>query len=121
MSGRRKPDVIEPERADLGLFAADFARHRQDAPAANLAGAAEIFATATSAQKDISDSIQQSQQNQPPNPEAAKAAADLQASQAKNAADIANHKALTDAKIQAMHAEAAAKREIALADAQHQP
>lgn len=73
----------------------------------------------TSAQKDISDSIQQSQQNQPPNPEAAKAAADLQASQAKTQADIANHQALTKAKIEAMHAEGAAKREVALADAQH--
>ncbi len=73
----------------------------------------------TSAQKDITDSIAQQQQNQPPNPEAAKAAADLKASQDKAAADIANHKALTDAKIQAMHAEAAAKREIGLADAQH--
>jgi flagellar biosynthesis GTPase FlhF len=68
----------------------------------------------TSAQKDISDSIAQSQQNQPPNPEAAKAAAELQAQNAKAQADIANHKALTDAKIESMQREAEAKTQIAL-------
>lgn len=73
----------------------------------------------TSAQKDITDSIAKQQQEQQPNPEAEKAAADLKASQDKNAADIANAKALSDAKIQLMHAEAAAKREIDMADAQH--
>lgn len=74
----------------------------------------------TSAQKDISDSITQSQQQQQnqPNPETEKHAADLKASQDKSAADIANHAALTNAKIQGMHAEAAAHREIALHRAQ---
>jgi hypothetical protein len=73
----------------------------------------------TSAQKDISDSMQQAQQEQKPDPEVAKAAAELKAMQDKTAADIANHQALTQAKIQGMHAEAAARREIATADAQH--
>jgi hypothetical protein len=73
----------------------------------------------TSAQKDITDSIAKEQETAKPDPEAAKAAADLQASQAKSAADIANAKAMSDAKIQMMQAEAAAKREIAVADAQH--
>jgi hypothetical protein len=68
----------------------------------------------TSAQKDISDSIQQSQQNQPPDPEAAKAAAELQAMNAKSQAEIANHGAMTDAKIAAMAMEAEANQQIAL-------
>ncbi|UZE51899.1 hypothetical protein ONR75_15825 [Rhodopseudomonas sp. P2A-2r] len=73
----------------------------------------------TSAQKDITDSIAAEQQQAKPDPEAAKAASDLQASQAKSAADIANAKAVSEAKIQIMRDEAAAKREIAVADAQH--
>ena len=73
----------------------------------------------TSAQKDITDSVAKEQQDAKPDPEAAKAAADLEASKAKNAADIANAKAMSDAKIQAMRDEAAVKREIATADAQH--
>jgi hypothetical protein len=71
----------------------------------------------TSAQKDISDSIQQSQQNQQPDPEAAKAAAELQAMNAKSQAEIQNHGALTDAKIAAMTKEAEAKQQIALRQA----
>jgi hypothetical protein len=71
----------------------------------------------TSAQKDISDSIQQSQQNQKPDPEAAKAAAELQAQNAKAQAEIASHKALTDAKIESMQREAEARNQIALRSA----
>lgn len=73
----------------------------------------------TSAQKDITDSIQQAQQEAPPNPEAAKATAELQAMQAKSAAEIEGHQALTKAKIQSMHDEAEAKRQIASDDAHH--
>ena len=58
----------------------------------------------TSAQQDISQSIAQSQQNQQPDPEAAKAAAELQAQNAKAQAEIANHGKMTDAKIAAMAA-----------------
>jgi hypothetical protein len=71
----------------------------------------------TSAQKDISDSSQQLQQNQQPDPEAAKAAAELQAMNAKSQAEIQNHGALTDAKIAAMTKEAEAKQQIALRQA----
>lgn len=71
----------------------------------------------TSAQQDISQSISQSQQNQRPDPEAAKAAAELQAMQAKSQAEIQNHHAMTDAKIQAMAKEAEAKQQIALRSA----
>ncbi|MEW6645396.1 MAG: hypothetical protein AB1586_33205 [Pseudomonadota bacterium] len=70
----------------------------------------------TSAQKDISDSIgqQQQQQQQQPNPEQVKAQAELQLQQQKAQAEIANHKALTDAKIDGMQREAAAKQQIEL-------
>jgi hypothetical protein len=68
----------------------------------------------TSAQQDISQSIQQSQQNHQPDPEAAKAQAELQAMQAKSQAEIANHQAMTNAKIQSMAAEAEAKNQIEL-------
>ncbi len=70
----------------------------------------------SSAQKEISDSVQQAQeeQQQKPDPEAQKAQQELQLHQAKGQADIANHKALTDAKIQGMHAEAEAKTQIEL-------
>jgi hypothetical protein len=71
----------------------------------------------TSAQQDISQSIAQSQQNQPPNPEAAKAAAELQAQNARAQADIANQKAMTDAKIEGLQREAEAKSQIALRSA----
>lgn len=73
----------------------------------------------TSAQKDITDSIAQQQSQQKPDPEAAKATAALEAQQAKTASDIANDKAVTDAKIANMHAEAGAKRQIAADDAHH--
>jgi hypothetical protein len=71
----------------------------------------------TSAQKDISDSIAASQQNQQQDPEAAKTAAELQQQNAKSQADIANQKAMTDAKIESMEREAAAKNQIALRQA----
>jgi hypothetical protein len=78
----------------------------------------------TSAQKDISDSIQQSQQNAPPNPEQQKLAADaqraqqeLQVNNAKAAAEIDNHGKMTDAKIAAMQRESEAKNQIALRSA----
>jgi hypothetical protein len=73
----------------------------------------------TSAQKDISDSLAQSQQNQPPNPEAAKAAAELQTMNARAQAEIVNHGKMTDAKIAAMAREAEAQRQLALQKAQH--
>jgi hypothetical protein len=73
----------------------------------------------TSAQKDISDSIQQSQQQAPhPDPEAARAQAELQLLQAKGQAEIANHQAMTRARIDGMQAEAAATREIEMRKAQ---
>jgi hypothetical protein len=72
----------------------------------------------TSAQKDISDSIQQSQQNQQPDPEAAKAAAELQAMNDKAQAEIVNHDKLTDAKIAAMQREAQAKHELEISKVQ---
>lgn len=70
----------------------------------------------TSAQKDISDSVtqQQQQQQQQPSPEQLKAHAELQLQQQKAQAEIANHKALTDAKIDGMQREAAAKQQIEL-------
>ena len=73
----------------------------------------------TSAQKDITDSIAKEQETAKPDPEAAKAQAELAMQQAKSAGDITNAKALTEAKIQGMRDEAAAKREIATEDAQH--
>ncbi len=74
----------------------------------------------TSAQKDISDSIAGSQQNQPPNPEAAKAAAELEAMNARAQAEIVNHGKMTDAKIAAMAREAEARRQLELHKAQHE-
>jgi phage baseplate assembly protein W len=71
----------------------------------------------TSAQKDISDSLAQAQQQ--PDPEQAKRDAELKAHQDKAQADIANHKALTDAKIQGMQQESQAKRDLATEEAQH--
>jgi hypothetical protein len=70
----------------------------------------------TSAQKDISDSIQKSQEQG--DPEQQKRDAELKAEQQKHAATLANNKALIDAKIEGMNREAATKREIALQDAQ---
>jgi hypothetical protein len=72
----------------------------------------------TSAQKDISDSIQQSQQSQKPDPEAAKAAAELQAMNQKAQAEIVNHGKLTDAKIAAMQREAQARHDLEISQAQ---
>lgn len=71
----------------------------------------------TSAQQDISKSIAQSQQSPPPDPEAAKVAAELQAQNAKAQADIANQKAMTEAKIEGLQREAEAKAQIALRNA----
>jgi hypothetical protein len=71
----------------------------------------------TSAQQDISQSIAASQPNQPPDPEAAKAAAELQAQNARVQADIANQKAMTEAKIEGLQREAEAKAQIALRSA----
>lgn len=75
----------------------------------------------TSAQKDISDSIQQSQQQG--DPEQQKRDAELKAQNDKAQADIANTKAHSDAKIAALNAETTAKiearRQEAQADALH--
>lgn len=75
----------------------------------------------TSAQKDISDSIQQSQQQG--DPEQQKRDAELKAQNDKAQADIANTKAHSDAKIAALNAETAAKiearRQEAHAEALH--
>lgn len=72
----------------------------------------------TSAQKDISDSIQQAQQQ--PDPEKAKRDAELQMQQQKAAADIENHRKLTDAKIESMNREAEAQRQLELQKVQHE-
>ncbi|WP_316219394.1 phage portal protein [Bradyrhizobium sp. SZCCHNR2026] len=72
----------------------------------------------TSAQKDISDSIQQAQQQ--PDPEKAKRDAELQMQQQKAAADIENHRKLTDAKIESMTREAEAKQQLDLQKAHHE-
>jgi hypothetical protein len=71
----------------------------------------------SSAQQDISTSIAQSQQNQPPDPQAAQAAAELQVQNAKAQADIANQKAMTDARIESMQREAEARNQIAMRSA----
>jgi hypothetical protein len=71
----------------------------------------------TSAQKDISDSIQQSQQQ--PDPEQQKRDADLKLENDKAQAKMANDKAQSDAKIEAMQREAAAKTQIAREEAQN--
>jgi hypothetical protein len=65
----------------------------------------------SAAQQEITQSVQQSQQNQP-SPEAQKAQQEMQLYQAKGQADIANHKALTDAKIEGMQREAEARQQI---------
>lgn len=70
----------------------------------------------TSAQKDIADSVKASQGQ--PDPEQQKRDAELKLQQDKAAADIANTKAASDAKIQAMNAEAAASVQIAREKAQ---
>ncbi|WP_315729029.1 phage portal protein [Bradyrhizobium sp. SZCCHNS2015] len=72
----------------------------------------------TSAQKDISDSIQQAQQQ--PDPEKANRDAELQMQQQKAAADIENHRKLTDAKIESMNREAEAQRQLELQKVQHE-
>lgn len=64
----------------------------------------------TSAQKDISDSIAKSQDQ--PDPEQQKRDADLKLEQDKAVAKIANDKAASDARIQAMREEAAASIEL---------
>lgn len=71
----------------------------------------------TSAQKDISDSIEQSQQQG--DPEQAKRDAELQFTQAKQQADIEGHKALTAAKVDGIRQEAAAKRDAEMEGARH--
>jgi hypothetical protein len=73
----------------------------------------------TSAQKDISDSVAQSQQEQgqKPDPEEAKAKAELERDNAKTQSGIANDKAMTDAKIANMEREAAAKQRLELTKA----
>jgi hypothetical protein len=73
----------------------------------------------TSAQQDISQSLSASQQNQKPDPEAAKAAAELKAMNDKAQAEIQNHGRMTDAKIAAMTREAEARRQLELNQAQH--
>jgi hypothetical protein len=73
----------------------------------------------TSAQQDISQSIAQAQPAQAPDPEAARAAAELQAQNAKVQAEIANQGRMTDAKIANMMREAEAQRQIELTRAQH--
>jgi hypothetical protein len=77
----------------------------------------------TSAQKDISDSLaqsQQAQQNQPPPPDPAVelVKAEIQSGVLKTQAEIANKKALTDARIEAMAREAEAEAAIKLRTAQ---
>jgi hypothetical protein len=71
----------------------------------------------TSAQQDISQSIAQSQATPTPDPEAAKVAAELQAQNARAQADIANQKAMTEAKIEGLQREAEARAQIALRSA----
>lgn len=70
----------------------------------------------TSAQKDISDSIKQA--GETPDPDKVKADAELKLKNDMAAADIANTQRLTDAKIAAMKAEAAARAEIETMKAQ---
>lgn len=71
----------------------------------------------TSAQKDISDSMQQSQQQG--DPEQQKRDAELQFTQAKQQADIEGHKALTAAKVDGIRQEAAARRDAEMEGARH--
>ena len=71
----------------------------------------------TSAQKDIADSIEKSQQQ--PDPEQAARDAELKLENDKAQAAIANNKAMSDAKIQTMREEAATKAEIAREAAQN--
>ncbi|MGJ4954617.1 portal protein [Bradyrhizobium sp. HKCCYLRH2015] len=66
----------------------------------------------TSAQKDISDSIQQSQQQ--PDPEQQKRDAELKLQNDKAQADIENHRKLTDAKIESMTREQEARAQLDL-------
>ena len=70
----------------------------------------------TSAQKDISDSIEKSQQQ--PDPEQAARDADLKLENDKAQAKIANDKAQSDAKIEAMRREAETKAQLAREAAQ---
>lgn len=64
----------------------------------------------TTAQREIGDSIKQQQQQ--PDPEQQKRDAELKLANDKAQADIANHQALTKAKIDGMHQEAAARADI---------
>src|SRR6185436_2974121 len=64
----------------------------------------------TSAQKDIKDSLAQAQSQ--PDPEQQKREAELKLENDKAQATIANQKALTQAKIDGMNAEAAARQSI---------
>lgn len=71
----------------------------------------------SSAQKEIGDSIQQTQAQ--PDPAQAKHAAELSMQQQKAQADIDNHRRMTEAKIAGMTREAEAKAQLALQSAQH--
>src|SRR6185295_12133126 len=71
----------------------------------------------TSTQKDISDSIEKSQQQ--PDPEQAARDADLKLENDKAQAKIANDKAQSDAKIDAMRREAETKAQLAREAAQN--
>ncbi|MHC2462115.1 portal protein [Bradyrhizobium embrapense] len=71
----------------------------------------------TSAQKAISDSIQQSQSQ--PDPEQQKRDAELKLENDKANAKMANDKAASDAKIQTMQQESNAKMQLAAQEAQH--
>jgi F0F1-type ATP synthase membrane subunit b/b' len=74
----------------------------------------------TSAQRDISDSLaqQQHQQQGQPDPEQARVQAELGLANAKAQAEIANHRAMTEAKIDGLRREAAARQEIEMRRAQ---
>jgi hypothetical protein len=71
----------------------------------------------TSAQKDIADSIKQSQAQ--PDPEQQQRDAELKLQNDKAQADIANHQAKTKAEIQAMREKSAAEMSIKREEAQH--
>ncbi|MFZ5713048.1 MAG: hypothetical protein ACOY3N_09430 [Bradyrhizobium sp.] len=71
----------------------------------------------TSAQKDISDSIEKA--GQQPDPEQQKREAELKLENDKAQAKMANDKQQSDAKIQAMERESQAKMKIAAEEAQH--
>jgi hypothetical protein len=71
----------------------------------------------STAQKEIGDTIKQAQSQ--PDPEQQKRDAELKLKNDMAQADIANHKATSDAKIEAMQAESQAKMKLAAETAQH--